>query len=330
MRQPLRVLLTRTSKYIVRFTLAFMLSLGFFTEGVAQQLSLYAQHPEFHGTINPASLNIDYLTDGRNISFGTSFRQQWVKLGNLSPSTQVLRGEYIAPDDQPPFIFGGYITRDKVGITNNLGFYGRAAYVLKTAGESLEDGGISIGLNLGVGNWRLHTERLSLNDPTDPDVLNKPTSWYPDLGFGAYWYINLGAKSHYLYVGLSSPRTFEFRGSDVDAKRIPHYYGLLGYYVPLPTSDNGFIEVSTWSRYVENVPLQSSFHFKVQPQDNFWLGIGTVTDFKSKPMMLFEAGVNLPSEYNTMKIGYSYTWGTFLSHFGATHELTLAMAMSQR
>lgn len=271
--------------------------LGIATVARSQQLPLYAQHAEFHGLINPASLNIDYLTDGRNISIGTSFRQQWVQLGNLSPSTQILRGEYISPDDQSPFVFGGYIIHDKVGITNNLGFYGRAAYIIKTAGSSLEDGGISIGLNLGIASWRLHTEQVSLNQPDDPNVVSKPASWYPDLGFGAYWYINLGAKSHYLYVGLSSPRTFEFRGSDANAKRIPHYYGLLGYYVPLPTSDNSFIEVSTWSRYVENVPMQSSFHFKVQPEDHFWLGIGTVTDFKTKPLLLFEAGVNLPSEY---------------------------------
>jgi type IX secretion system PorP/SprF family membrane protein len=312
--------------------LLFIFSLlGCLSVATAQQLPLVAQHPEFHGLINPASLNIDYLLDRRNVSFGTSWRQQWLQLGELSPSTQVVRGEYIInPNDGNSFIVGGYAVRDRVGITNNLGLYGRAAYIIKT-GQYLEDGGISVGLNVGLANWRLHTERLSLAQPDDPDLTIKPSSWYPDVGFGAYWYLNLGAPSHYLYLGVSSPRTFEFRSEDFGARRVPHYYGLVGYYLPIPLlSDNGYAEVSIWSRYVANVPLQSSFHFKIQPMENLWVGMGLVTDFKTYPMRSVEVGVNVPFESQTLKIGYSYSWGSLLNHFGATHEFNVAFALETK
>ncbi len=312
----------------MKLFLPIFLTLGLLHSMYAQQLPLVAQHPEFHGLINPASINIDYLLDARTVTFGASWRQQWVQLGELSPVTQVLRGETVLnPNDNNSWVVGGYVIRDKVGITNNLGVYGRAAYVVKTNGQNMEDGGISVGLNVGVANWQLRTDRLSLTHPDDPNLVNRPSSWYPDLGFGAYWYVNLGAPSHYLYLGLSSPRTFEFRSNDLGARRLPHYYGLLGYYVPLPSSDNGYVEISTWSRYVENVRLQTSFHCKVQPMDYFWVGAGVVTDFKPQPLLLVEAGLNIPTEFRTFKLGYSYTWGNFLSHFGATHEFNVAFAL---
>ena len=296
----------------------------------AQQLPLFAQHPEYHGHINPASLNIDYLVDGRNLSFGASMRQQWVQLGELSPSTQVLRGEYI--NDDYNIITGGYLMRDKVGITYNAMAQGRFAYVLKT-GSSLEEGGISLGLNLGLANWFLKTDRLSLNQIDDPDLLQRPSSWYPDLGIGVFWYQQIGgASSHYFYMGLSAPRTFDFRSDQQGAKRLPHYYGLLGYYHPLGFSENGFFEASMWSRYVANLPIQTSFHLKIQPIPQFMLGIGAVADFKSRPLMVVEAGINIPSyaKNSIIRLGYSYTYGSFISHFGATHEINLAFTLDTR
>ena len=294
----------------------------------AQQLPLVAQHSEYHGLINAASVNSNLLADGHNLSVGASWRQQWVQLGELSPSTKVIRAEYITDAEyQNPLVIGGYLVHDKVGITTNFGFYGRIAYIIKT-GDELKDGGISLGVNIGIGNWQIRTDRLTLSQPDDPDLAFKPSSWYPDVGFGAYYFQTL-RNGHYFYVGASVPRTFEFRSDDFAARRFPHYYGLFGYSIPLPL-ENTFMEISTWSRYVENVPLQTSFHAKIQPQEAFWFGMGVIADFKTQPLLMVETGFNLRGDFHLVKIGYSYTWGNFLSHFGATHEVNLALTMDTR
>ena len=143
-------------------TLLFVLSYCVFTHcAKAQQLPLVAQDPEFHGIINPASLNSDFIRDDRNLSVGVSVRQQWLGLKGLSPSTQYGRGEYIVDGDNR-WLIGAYFMHDKVGITNNTGLYARAAYVLNT-GSDARKGGLSFGLNLGVVNWFLRTNNLSVN-----------------------------------------------------------------------------------------------------------------------------------------------------------------------
>ena len=112
----------------------------------SQQLPLVAQHPEYHGLINPASVNHNLMTDDQNISIGLSTRRQWIQLGDLSPFTNVLRGEFI--DRNNRLVIGGYINHDKAGITNNFGVYGRIAYLIPTDGD-INESGISIGANIG-------------------------------------------------------------------------------------------------------------------------------------------------------------------------------------
>ena len=304
----------------------FLLLCGIFgalTAAVAQQLPLAAQHPEYHGLINPASINHNLMTDDQNVSIGVSVRQQWVQLGDLSPFTNVLRGEFI--DRENRLVIGGYISHDKVGITNNFGVYGRIAYLIPTDGD-INESGISIGANIGLGHWRLRTEKLSLSQPDDSKLLDRPSSWYPDLGFGAYFYQTLPNK-HYFYVGASVPRTFEFRADDRVAKRYPHYYGLAGYFMPLPW-DKTFMEASTWVRYVQNIPMDYSFHLKIQPQDWFWFGAGAITDFNSPSTIVAEMGLNIRyGDNDAVKIGYAKTFNIFANHFGATHEFNLAWVL---
>jgi type IX secretion system PorP/SprF family membrane protein len=288
----------------------------------AQQLPLFAQHAEYHGLINPASVNCNFLTDnGANLSVGLSYRSQWSGLGRVAPTTQVLRGEFI--NDNYNFIAGGYLQNDRLGITNNFGGYGRFAYVI--SGDNLSDGGLSFGLNLGVSRWDLKTSLLSLSQSNDPDFPEDPTFSYLDVGIGAYWYQKLGDESKYFYMGVSAPRTFSWGGKDyTSAKRYPHFYGLAGVYLPL--FEDGFVEFSTWTRYVEKIPLQSSFNVRLQPTAFFWLGAGTITDFKTASYMMAECGVT----HRGVKLGYAFSWSGVSQHFGNAHEVNLALVLDTR
>ena len=136
------------TKYIFLFSL--FLGLRWATLS-AQLLPLYSQHSEFHGLINPASLNVDFLTNGQNLSIGISSHQWW-NIGSATPTTQVLRGEYI--DYKNHCLYGSYFIRDRAGITEHIGGYARAAYI-QPLGGSVSEGGLVAGLSLGMAQGRL-------------------------------------------------------------------------------------------------------------------------------------------------------------------------------
>jgi type IX secretion system PorP/SprF family membrane protein len=299
--------------------LSYLLFLISLSVADAQQLPLYAQHPEYHGLINAASVNSDFLTSERTTSIGISHRKQWSKLAN-APSTQVVRWENIHSEEH--FLIGGYLQQDRVGITENASINGRFAYIIKTS-DDIADGGISIGLNIGLAYWQLKTSLLTLAQIDDPNLPPNPSLWYPDIGLGVYWYKNLGNPSHYVYAGFSMPRTFDFQADKFIAKRYPHYYGLLGYYAPF--FNDGFWEVSTWTRYVENIPLQSSFNGRIKMNEYFSLGAGIITDYKDKPFFMAEFGLTK----DRLKIGIAYSWSSTSQYFGTAYEVNVAFLLGK-
>jgi type IX secretion system PorP/SprF family membrane protein len=293
-----------------------------------QQLTAYLQKSEFFGIINPATVNPDFMTDKYHNSVGLSTQHQWIRLGNISPTTQILRGEMMgALADN--LILGAYIVNDRIGITNETGGYLRGAYIIDLFGD-ISEGGLSLGGNIGAVNWSIHPSRLDPSSVNDPYLPNIRSSGYLDLGLGAFFYKQLGRysddKSQYFYAGLSMPRTFDMRQNTHGAERFSHLYGLVGYYAP---TGNGFLEASAWVRKVKNVPLQTSFNLRWRIQEYITLGGSVLTDFNPNNQVLFcpEFAINLPKEGNrhshNFRIGYGYMVGTFTSYFGGTHELNL-------
>jgi len=109
----------------------------------AQQLSLFTQYRENIGIINPAAVENDYLAFGNNISFGASYRTQWLGISG-NPRTQTLRGTFLADQMSGVAIMaGGQLINDQTGPTGFTGFYGRIAGILT---DDPAYGGLSIGL----------------------------------------------------------------------------------------------------------------------------------------------------------------------------------------
>jgi hypothetical protein len=298
----------------------------------AQQLTGHLQKSEYFGMLNAATVNPDFMTDKYHKSVGLSTQHQWLLgLGNVSPTTQVLRGEWIMPDNR--LIVGGYALHDRVGITTEIGGYFRAAYIVDIFGDDdVEKSGLSIGGNLGGVSWRIQPERLDPSVWDDPDLNNVRPSGYLDVGAGAFLYkqfrcADCDKTNHYLYAGISMPRTIDARGSSRIPERLPHLYGIVGYYRP---SGNGFAEVSAWFRRVRHVPPQAVINVRWRIQQFATLGCGVTTDFKNKDQLLFtpEFAINIPTEwgnhYHNFRIGWSYMYGPFSSYFRGTHEVNLA------
>ncbi|MEY4134068.1 MAG: hypothetical protein RL386_418, partial [Bacteroidota bacterium] len=81
----------------------------------AQQLSLFTQYRENLSLINPAAIETDYLAFGNNVSFGASYRAQWIGLpGN--PRTQTIRGTFLADRmSGVALMAGGQLINDQTG-----------------------------------------------------------------------------------------------------------------------------------------------------------------------------------------------------------------------
>lgn len=301
----------------------------------AQQLPLFTQYREFHSIVNPATINSDYLLNQYHTSIGASVRAQWLGL-ERGPRTYVLRGEHILNSDNffKP-VLGGYLLSDNTGPTGYNGVYARIATI---GTDNMRDWGFSGGLNIGATQFHLNATEVFLRQPNDVLTQQNYQRWYPDIGLGLFAYTALGqqgrgVRKNTLYGGLSIPQVFglnlEFRESlgSFGVKRVPHFYGLMGYYQYLPSGS--FIESSIWIKYVPNVPAQVDFNLRYQMGEYIWLGAGYSTSSTLHAEIGFLLGENIGWSNSNFKIGYGFdqSYNTVSPYFGAAHEINLSVTL---
>lgn len=295
----------------------------------AQQLSLFTQYRENSTIINPAAIESDFLAFGQNITFGASYRAQWVGLDN-APSTQTIRGSYLYADGQGVALMGGgYIMNDQTGPTGFTGFYGRIGGLLT---QDPEVGGLAIGLSAGAVNFRVNASDIRLRDVNDVVGTIDRSQFFADIGAGIYFYHLMGNSDNYFYAGLSVPQvtgldlTFQDENGDYTIKKIQHYYGMLGTYFFF--DNDSFLEPSLWVKYVSGAPLNADFNLRYYLPGNFWIGAGGATSGN----VHLETGVLLGDTAgfdNSFKIGYGYdySFSSFGPSAGSTHEINLAFSL---
>jgi len=312
------------NKFILLFAYLFVSGLG-----NAQQLPLFTQYHENVGIINPAAVNSNYILYENNISFGLSYRRQWIGI-ETAPETQTLHGEYMyAETGSFGWIAGGFILNDKTGPTSFTGAYGRIAGIIT---DDPYYGGLSFGLSFGAVQYRVNVSEIRLTEPNDILTTEDQSRVYPDFGLGVYYYRQVERGfldgDHY-YAGVSVPQIFglnlEFKdeSGEFSMQRVQHFYGLLGLYHYL--KDDSYLEPSIWIKYAPNAPINVDFNIRYQMGSNFWIGTGVST----AGAFHFEAGYilgeNLGWESN-LKIGYGfdYSFTTFGSNAGSAHEINLS------
>jgi type IX secretion system PorP/SprF family membrane protein len=282
----------------------------------AQQLPFFAQYTEYHGMINPASIHYTFLTEnGHRISGGATYRTSWENWNGLAPTTQVLRVESI----KNKIVWGAYLQNDKVGITENTGGYGRIAYI-QPLGKNLSDGGLAIGLNVGLNSLKLTTNNLLISNIPDPNIPLDPSVFSLDLGFGVFGYKKWRRVNDYVYGGLSIPQLWgnsKFRNEK-------HYYALLGFYMAL--NNQSYLEISSWIRKVSDVPFQYSLNVRYQPLHWCWVGSGSF--FNKGIAFTPEFGFNIETGKTLYKIGYAYTMSNNL--VGPSHEINLGFSLKRK
>ncbi|MCP3932249.1 MAG: type IX secretion system membrane protein PorP/SprF [Bacteroidetes bacterium] len=297
-----------------------------------QQLSLFTQYREHTSIINPAAINGDYFAFEQNLSFGASYRAQWVGLAN-PPTTQTVRGEYFMNEgNSVNLLLGGHIINDQTGPTGFTGIYGRIGGVLS---EDPEYAGLSVGMNIGLVQYRVKVEEIRLREQNDILGSDDQMQLFPDVGLGVYGYRMLESgffNGDYLYGGVSIPQvmgldlTFQNEDGEFYTKRIQHFYGMLGLYKFL--RDDSFLEPSIWVKYAPNTPVSLDFNLRYQMVDNFWVGTGISLSKTFHVEAGFILGENLGLD-NTIKLGYGfdYSFSSFGPAAGSTHELNLSVSL---
>lgn len=315
--------------------LILLFLIGSITQSIAQQLPVFTQYREFHGIINPATLNSDYTNYEYNLSFGVSSRIQWSGLEG-APRTSLVRGEYIFDNHGTGLLVGGYILQDRTGPTSTTGVYGRIAGIISDGDPYF--GGLSIGLNFGAAQFRIDASDIEFVDAGDFAGADNQYKIYPDVGAGIYFYRQLDGGGIFdgdnVYVGLSVPQvfgldlTFTNELGDFSVTKVQHYFGLIGLYKYF--SEDSFWEPSIWVKYVPGASVQVDFNSRVQWSRNFWLGAGIANNKNFHLETGFMLGDNVGWDHN-IKIGYGYdhSFTTFGPFAGSTHEINVAIALER-
>jgi type IX secretion system PorP/SprF family membrane protein len=291
----------------------------------AQQLPLFSQYREFAGIINPAAVSNDYLNYDNNLSFGASYRRQWIT-DQDGPSTQVLRADYIRERAGISLLTGGYILKDQVGRVGTTGAYGRIGGIISNGKP--REAGIAFGLNAGIVRYGLDLSNARLTNPSDIAINTALNKTYPDVGLGVYAYQTIGSNNM-LYGGISIPQTFglnlNFRDQthNLSITRIQHYYATAGYKMGL-NDEFSFVEFSAWLKYVAPLKPHADFNVRYQMSEIFYVGAGIGTSGFSH----LEAGL-LFGEDRMFRVNYSYDapFTKVSAYYGASHEISVAYAL---
>ena len=299
----------------------------------AQQLSLFTQYREQASLINPAAVENDYLTYAQNMTFGASYRAQWVGLSN-APTTAIFRGSYLYDRGSAGLMFGGHIISDQTGPTSFTGIYGRGAVVISSDPEY---GGFVVGLSAGMVQYRVNASEIVLRESNDIVGTQDQSQWYPDFGAGVYYYQTLnsgGFDNDFIYGGISIPQvagldfTFTNENGEYFQRRVQHFYGTLGLIKFF--DENSFLEPSLWIKYAPNAPTNVDLNVRYQMPSNIWVGTGVSTSQTFHFEVGFALGENVGLD-NTLKFGYGYdyTFSSIGPTAGSTHEIGLSLSFYQ-
>ena len=194
-----------------------------------------------------------------------------------------------------------------------------------------EEYGISVGLSAGYVSYRVKASDFIVRDEGDALFGADRSQSHPDIGLGVYGYSYFSNYS-LLYGGLSIPQllgfdvTFQDENGNFSITRLRHYYATAGWYYF--TSDESFLELSTWVKYVDGAPLNADVNVRYQLPTAPFIGVG----FSTSKNFHFEAGLNIGQATNNdanfrVGYGYDYSFSTFGPSVGGTHEIQLAVGI---
>ncbi len=299
----------------------------------AQELPLFSQYRDMQGIINPAAVSMDFVHYKFSSCFGGNYRRQWIDFDE-APSTQLLHYEHLVPVGESRFVSGSYFQNDALGKEGTQGFIQRIAYMLS---PDATESGLSLGFSAGISHYKL---RLSETNPHDVNdiIYNQgdPKLWYPEVGVGLWGFKKIGYFKDILYGGVSVPQVLGLSKQLGDlpfvSRRYQHYYLNAGYVHALNGEDRD-IEVSSWVKYVPNVPINVDFNVRYKMASSIKLGLGYNTNASIHAEITFILNDATGFDNGLLRIGYSFDWQyarvNVPAYFGNSHEVHLSWAFGE-
>ena len=299
----------------------------------AQQLPPFTQYSDNRGLINPASIHPEYFLKDYNVNVGVMHRSQWVDIPN-HPTTSAFRAEMLTETNGGfNFLSGLYILKDRTGPISQTGLYGRIN-LIKTSLFTNKTG-IAAGFLGGVVQYRVRGAEELADDPGDPLLLTADRYQFsPDIGLGISAFHELDNYDN-IYIGLSIPQIFNFNlnykdeNGQFSINRLRHFYGSLSYFKFL--GEVSHLEMSSWVKYVPNVPINYDVNLRYRMSELLYLGAG----WSNAGIGHFEFGLYMGESiglYNQqLKIGYAYdpAFNRFGFSFGDTHEISISFSFEK-
>ena len=276
----------------------------------AQQIPISTMFVE-----NPFAFNPAVAGTGNGFKLRMNNRMQWVGFGDAPVTTHL---SYFGPHQVRPIGYGGNLNYDKTGSVSVLKMNGAFAYNFAVDFDMR----VSLGLNLGLVQYRVDGTQFEYYDPTVIDLYAPPAvmaNFRPDAGAGIYVY------HHDWYAGISAQQLFNntLKLTDVGennklSKLKPHLYGFAGYRFADGVMQNLIIEPAILLRSVAGTPFHMDISGRVIYKQQFWGGLCIRNSFEKFEDISIMVGyiherritIALAYDYTLLKIG-NYTAGTF-------------------
>ena len=247
-----------------RYIVLFLLGLGFFNNGIAQQDAQYTQYMYNTMSVNPA-----YAGSRGQLSLAGLYRSQWVGLEG-APKTQTLNVH--SPIRNSKLGYGFSIVNDEIGdgVVQETYFDAVLSYTIDVSLEGKLSFGIKAGgnlLNLDFNGLRNFDEEVVRTD-------NIENRFSPNFGLGLYYHTDR------FYAGLSAPnvlQTSHFDNSQNEANSVQfeskeriNFYFITGYVFDLNGGTK--FKPALLTKMVGGAPLQVDFSTSFMFNDKFTLG----------------------------------------------------------
>jgi type IX secretion system PorP/SprF family membrane protein len=289
-------------------------------QAIAQQLPTFINYNNNWSLLNPAAVAPDFLIDDYyRLSIQATYRQQWFGVED-APKTQSLAFTWM--QEEQPLLLGGQLLNDKTGAIGLTGAYGQFAYRFALDRHHH----LSLGINAGLVQYRVKLSQIQLIESDDLVSTQDGQKLYPDFGMGFFY-----QYKDAVYAGISIPQTFgltqnfETANQKYQLTRSRHYYALLGTNLYLDKSKTNYFALSTWAKYLPNIPFTIDFNAKYYFQDLFWLGIGGGTSkyARLETGLIIGNGIGYLDGRLSIGFAYDYALSTATQALGNTMELIM-------
>lgn len=186
----------------------------------------------------------------------------------------------------------------------------------------------SLGIKASATLFNSNLDELILESgdfTTDPNFLNDPKKFFPNVGLGVFWY----DEDFNYYAGLSIPNLFSAKYFNIDKETYKYKIEKQHIYLTAGTlfelKNDMTYRPSVLVRYLSGSPIGLDFNNMVKFRDKFEVGVSYSLGISASALAAIKFGDN-------WKIGYSFGMPTnkLFSQQTGTHEFYLLYDINYR